>query len=275
MIWDKMLDSVVFAFFTGILAFIIYFVYLKIRKQNLNENFSVTIFLIIFIFLYIFIKFFLIDFIKKENRDIRDYITTSAVETEKWSDDDINELIEFYSNFYDSKLMETEFKDYRNNMKSTHIIYKNAIIESAITCVIYKIKSKFPNQHMYLKSNFVENDNILINECISNETKQNIYSYLTSYWNEFTETEIIDNVSKGTILAIKKYQVFSTKDTESLNEIIAMEATTCIIEELKNKYPNYSDFNYGFYEIKSPEVVNEFNKTKDGCVSKILRKWYK
>ena len=80
MIWDKMLDYGIFAFFTVILAFIIYFIYIKIRKQNLNENFRITIILIIFIFLYIFIKFFLIDFIKNENKDMRDYITKNIVE---------------------------------------------------------------------------------------------------------------------------------------------------------------------------------------------------
>ena len=47
MIWDKMLDYGIFAFFTVILAFIIYFIYIKIRKQNLNENFRITIFAIV------------------------------------------------------------------------------------------------------------------------------------------------------------------------------------------------------------------------------------
>ena len=48
MIWDKMLDYGIFAFFTVILAFIIYFIYIKIRKQNLNENFRITIILLNF-----------------------------------------------------------------------------------------------------------------------------------------------------------------------------------------------------------------------------------
>lgn len=275
MIWDKMLDYGILAFFTVILAFIIYFIYIKIRKQNLNENFRITIILIIFIFLYIFIKFFLIDFIKNENKDMRDYITKNIVEIENWNDDDIDELIKFYSDFYDSKLMDTEFKDYKNNMKSTHIIYKNEIVELATLCVIRKIQNKFQNKNMYLKSNFVENDSILIDECISEEEKEKIYKDLTSYWNKYTETEIIDNVSKGTISAIRKYQVFSTKDIELLNQIIASEVANCTLDELKNIYPNYSYFNYEFYKMKSPEVINDFNTTKDACLSKILKKWYK
>ena len=171
--------------------------------------------------------------------------------------------------------MPREFKDYKNNMKSTHIIYKNEIVELATLCVIRKIQNKFQNKNMYLKSNFVENDSILIDECISEEEKEKIYKYLTSYWNKYTETEIIDNVSKGTISAIRKYQVFSTKDIELLNQIIASEVANCTLDELKNIYPNYSYFNYEFYKMKSPEVINDFNTTKDACLSKILKKWYK
>jgi len=45
-------------------------------------------------------------------------------------------------------------------MKSTHIIYKNEIVELATLCVIRKIQNKFQNKNMYLNFFFVENDSI-------------------------------------------------------------------------------------------------------------------
>ena len=230
---------------------------------------------IIFITVYIFVKFFLVDLINQQNEDISKYIVIDKTEKKQWKEEDIYQLKKFYENLYDTKLMDTTFQDYKDKMISTLVIYKNEIIKSAVNCVIMNIKKEFYNNEEYLKSNFNRTNNELINECISNKKINDIYMKLTSSWNEFTKTEIEDNVFKGTIIGIRKNQPFSNKEIESKNNIIANEVAICTVDKLKEKYPNYSEFNYGFYEIKLAEVKNNFDVIKNDCLNKSLKKWYK
>lgn len=275
MIVEKMLDAGLFAFFIGVITSIIYIVYTFIRKKDLKDNFNPIIFGILFIIIYIFVKFFLVNLINSEKEDISKYIVNDRIEKKQWNEEDIIQLKKFYEVLYDTKLMDSVFRDYKDKMLSTHIIYKNEIIKSAVDCVIINIKKEFYNNEQYIKSNFNRSNNELINECISNKKVADIYKNLTNSWNEFTKTEIEDNVFKGTIIGIQKNQPFTNKEIESKNNIMANETATCVYENLKEQYPNYSEFNYGFYEIKLSEVRKNFDNIKDNCLNKSLKKWYK
>lgn len=275
MIMDEMLNTGLFSLFIGIISSLIYITYLLIRKKNLKGNYNPITFGVIFGVIYIFVKFFLIDFINKNNEDISKYIASNKIEKKHWKEQEIIQLKNFYNSYYDVKLMNTLFKDYKYNMISTLKIYKNEIIKSAVDCVSFNIQNEFNSEEEYSKSNFIRTDNELINECISDKKIHTIYMNITNSWNEFTRAEIEDNVLNGILTALKENQTFTNEKIELTNKFIGVEVATCTFNKIKEKYPNYSEFNYGFYEINLPEVKNDFDNIKESCLNKSLNKWNK
>jgi hypothetical protein len=209
------------------------------------------------------------------NEDISKYIASNKIEKKHWKEQEIIQLKNFYNSYYDVKLMNTLFKDYKYNMISTLKIYKNEIIKSAVDCVSFNIQNEFNSEEEYSKSNFIRTDNELINECISDKKIHTIYMNITNSWNEFTRAEIEDNVLNGILTALKENQTFTNEKIELTNKFIGVEVATCTFNKIKEKYPNYSEFNYGFYEINLPEVKNDFDNIKESCLNKSLNKWNK